>query len=125
MKEWENEKDSYNKKYKGYILFVYRHSNLGHLCGYVQIKTSGNNYDKLPYHVHGGLTYCEPYNEIWKEAKKVFDPNGGDIIGFDCAHLGDIVPFQLHIIKEGTYKNYIFVLNELENLVDQIFNDKK
>lgn len=65
--------DSYiaEGEYRGRRWRVWRHPELGHLCGYAEIKLE----DRVnPYNimVHGGVTFCD-----------------GEWVGFDCAHAGD------------------------------------
>ena len=63
-------------------------SSAGHLCGYVEVD------DRHPLYfadcddprvqaldVHGGVTYAGTAGDKW-------------LIGFDCAHLGDLTPWM-------------------------------
>ncbi len=83
------------------------------LCGYVVI-TSDNKlfkldydsiYSKLDVSVHGGLTYSD-------------EGEGGWIIGFDCAHAGDLCPAFPYY--DGVYRTREFVITECEKLAEAI-----
>lgn len=124
-KEWEREPDKLEWTYKGYKCLVWR-GRLKHLCGYVGLpkkhyfygKDYSSNYGRGIY-VHGGLTYSQmDKDELWW-------------IGFDAAHWQDLVPESIeNLYKHGleinyrleheTYKNIDYMIQEVENLVDQI-----
>jgi hypothetical protein len=94
---------------------IIRNKNLGHLCGYV-ILTKDNtlfkkHYDDISVYVHGGLTFSDFYQDEW-------------MIGFDCAHHGDITPGCGYedLSYMGTYKNMDFVKSECETLAEQVSN---
>ncbi len=83
------------------------------LCGYVVItsdnKLFGLDYDviysKLDVSVHGGLTYSD-------------EGEGGWIIGFDCAHAGDLCPAFPYY--DGVYRTKEFVITECEKLAEEV-----
>lgn len=91
---------------------------LGHLCGYVAVAKDHSWFEvddcRVEPHpeVHGGLTYS--------------DHKDGDSslwwLGFDCAHLGDLVPASrvFHELRGETYKDIAFVTGECERLARQI-----
>ena len=111
----------------------------GHLCGYVVIPENCPKwkFEEVPdFDVHGGITFSNIQDHLDKY-----------VIGFDCAHGGDIVPSMKEIIndiyekcfkwmKKGaaekfmelnnrvnprpTYKNIEFVKKECESLADQL-----
>lgn len=94
--------------YKGYSYEITRVA-ADHLCGYTFLPENSPDC-KLNltrdangiYTVHGGLTY-----------------HLNRKIGFDTCHYKDYVTFMRE--KEGTtYKDYIYVLEELRHLIDQI-----
>ncbi len=105
-----------------YTCNIRRTSGLGNLCGYVKLtpdsKLYGINYndiyDIVYIKVHGGLTYSGK------------DKDGSWLIGFDCAHLGDLVPFYVlsamnyGIISEEVYRDMEYVKSECESLCEQI-----
>jgi hypothetical protein len=97
----------------------------GHLCGYVKVPEDHpyfcKCYSNMQIKVHGGLTYG------------FFDSNGW--IGFDCAHLCDLVPFieksimLRHCFYVGTpykkstsYKNMNFCIEQCKSIVDQLLD---
>lgn len=137
--EWMQEPDQLEFEYEGYECEI-RRNGVGALCGYVKLPKEHPRYEKdydgINVDVHGGLTYSELENDKW-------------VIGFDCAHSGDIAPsceksleearkeFPLpdHIkelndnVKKAypnysflhpTYKNIEYVKSECMSLVDQI-----
>lgn len=117
MNEWEQEPDHKEFKYKGYDCEIKRIPNLGHLCGYVIINhnnelfghdDSGNSMC-MNLDVHGGITYGQSeLDGRWK-------------IGFDCAHVDDVCPYNFFGNPQGaTYKNIEFVTSEIKKLVDQV-----
>ncbi|WP_178914064.1 hypothetical protein [Furfurilactobacillus rossiae] len=87
---------------------------LGHLCGYVELPSKhpyyGSDYEDIPVDVHGGLTYAMQNEEYWE-------------IGFDCAHLGDIIPGLIDHISALPNEHYWTIQDvehELYKLVDQL-----
>ncbi len=118
----------------------------GHLCGYVRIPHNHPYYGKGDRDIdleggNGGLTYSEIDNE-----NHIYLPKKGHWIGFDCAHIGDIIPSmkksrdqnpemkkfdEMFPIPEGyedsplfknTYKNIAFCIEECKSLADQLVN---
>lgn len=118
-REWETEPDEVKFQYKGYNCEILRPTEMGHLCGYVDLpetsKFFGQGYDDIPVRVHGGLTYAGFNNGFWR-------------IGFDCAHAGDLIPYLVERHPEfrtslsESYKNIVFVQEGLYSLVDQIID---
>lgn len=101
--------------YKSHDCLIKR-NGFGCLCGYVCIDSTNlpldcinNVYDNI--NVHGGLTFggfidCKKY------------------LGFDCAHLGDLIPKAPYFDK-GVYRDMDYVENEIKSLVDQILDLEK
>ena len=112
-KPWEAEPNHLLFDSHGYVCEIRRHPNFGTLNGYVYIPLEHPIAQaKMPedeLNVHGGITY-------WDER------NGSFVVGFDCAHAGDLIPKPDHMTHwEGdTYKDIAFVTNELENLAQQL-----
>jgi hypothetical protein len=111
-KPWENEPDHHLFESHGYVCEVKRHTSFGTLMGYVYIPTDHPIAQaKIPEDVlavHGGITYWDARD-------------GAFVVGFDCAHAGDIVPNNGIMKFAGdTYKDFDFVINQLENLARQI-----
>lgn len=94
--------------------YLKRHSSMRHLCGYVILtednKFWGKYYDDISAQVHGGLTYTE------------IDNNNNWVVGFDCAHSGDLVPsFQkVHLNVNDVYRDKEYVISECESLAEQL-----
>lgn len=112
-KEWEDEPDFLEYEDRGYKCKIRRHSEAKHLCGYVVLKKShplfGRKYEDIGLEVHGGLTFAG------------YNSDEEYMIGFDCAHLGDISPGIISIpLIDETYRNIEYVKTELKGLVDQL-----
>lgn len=108
-----------------YKCLITRNDSLKNLCGYVIMDEDddfyGFNYNNIPVSAHGGLTYSDEYE-------------GGWMIGFDCAHSGDLVPgfselserfkagFSANggVITGRVYRDMNFVKSECERIADQI-----
>lgn len=95
--------------------YLQRHDTMKHLCGYVVITEDNKfwykDYDEIPVHVHGGLTYASS------------DDNKNWILGFDCAHSGDLVPsFRKIYLNDDNdiYRDKEYVISECESLADQL-----
>jgi len=154
---WDNEPNKKKFKYKGFEGFINR-NDLGALCGYVEIPLNhpilkcldidedGLEYEKLPLDVHGGVTF----------GKKATNRKSGIeyyVVGFDCAHSEDLIPFstwmtnpdlpeeikrnesvqKLIALEEQskygflkrTYRDIDFVTKEIKSMIDQIANYKE
>lgn len=92
---------------------IRRMNRSGHLCGYVILTRDndyfGMEYDEIPVDCHGGLTYASDEGPNW-------------VIGFDCAHLGDLQPFysEMEWYGVGVYRDMEFVTQECESICEQI-----
>ena len=108
-------------EYRGYKCLVYRHPEIGHLCGYVQIPKGheyyGNrDYDSIPVDCHGGLTFSAEKDD------------GSWYIGFDCAHAGDLCPLMEakwststnYAYVDEDYRDMEYVIKECKKIVDQL-----
>lgn len=99
--------------------YIRRVTRSGHLCGYVHLTTDndyfGLDYDNIPVTCHGGLTYASEHDNEW-------------VIGFDCAHYGDLHPFYSDTEiygNTGTYRDMEFVTRECESICEQISEKSK
>lgn len=91
-----------------------RMPELGHWCGYVAANlTEEQTYD---FDVHGGATWNDTYPELSLSLSLPINTNW---IGFDCAHVGDLVPLYP---ASGTYRTADYVANELTKLTKQVIN---
>lgn len=96
-----------------------RNDVLGVLYGYISISPTSKLYneDKLyNLSVHGGITY----KGINKD--DVFEKNYF-VIGFDCGHSGDLVPYMDNSYKSPSsdeYRDRDYVESECENLAEQV-----
>jgi len=86
------------------------------LCGYITLTKDnslyGVDYEHIDIHAHGGINYCR------------YDENENWIIGFDCAHHGDLTPYFL--LNEdsvfglrGIYRDMKYVKSECESMAEQ------
>ena len=116
-------------EYKGMRGYL-RKSVAGIWCGYVELPKDhpiliDKQYKDLD--VHGGIT--------WDKDKLPWQmDHSADFfyVGFDCGHLGDIIPSESKLFSmlnlmmeknhgiEATYKDFEFAKNELEGLIDDI-----
>ena len=84
--EWENETDYASFKYRGYPCTILR-NRFGALCGYVFLGLDHPWVDSEDEYcvVHGGITFSKNQSL-----------NGIDyyVIGFDCAHSEDLIPYD-------------------------------
>lgn len=135
--EWVEEPDCVIFTYKDYECRVVRVVNRdpyapveayfgGHLCGYVRIPHNHpyhhKKYEDMDIDCHYGLTFGELSDGHW--------------IGFDCAHMEDLIPtiekmknenVQIRMIEkifpipeENTYKNMNYCIEECKSIVDQL-----
>ena len=113
--EWQSEADEIvwvEKTSFGEVPCRIIRNAAGCLCGYVCIP-SGHPYvrnekedDLGNIKCHGGVTYTSRENDFL-------------IIGFDCAHFGDITP-KMNNFKVGIYRNVSYVLNQILNIIEQL-----
>lgn len=122
---WKGEPDYKEWDAHGYTCYIKRHPSLGHLCGYVVIPNDhpwhGQHYDSIDATAHGGLTYAGVPDD------EEGSPNARYAIGFDCAHLGDLVPCAPHSWGAGrdTYRDFTYVTRETEQLAAQVAAEAK
>ena len=117
MNQWEREPNKEAFEHAGLKCFIKRHPSMKHLCGYVLIPKEHPLYEHtsiwdFPYDVHGGVTWVNKLDEDLE----------GKYIGFDCAHLHDLIPgasdgFRSH---ESIYRDFEYVGAETKSLAEQI-----
>ena len=113
-KPWDDQPDFVEGEFCGIKYEIKRHLEMGDLCGYIIIPPGNpfnetNDYDDPMFSkvdVHGGWTYYDTQD-------------ANVIIGFDCAHSGDLVPMmemiqdevmkELAVASDDTYKTVEFV----------------
>jgi hypothetical protein len=126
MNEWEiepNRKHWIDSK-TGLDCLIVRNIYGGYLCGYVGVPSShpwySKDYDECDADVHGGLTYAAKCKgHICHHSPQDAVAND-DVwwLGFDCAHLGDLSPWESR--SRGVYKNMAYVERECAALASQI-----
>lgn len=98
--------------------FIQR-NDLGSWCGYVVIPKSYPAFDEEYIKCHGGVTYHALNND------------GDMVIGFDCAHSGDLIPsltkinYELFGDSYYEYRDKQYVIDEVNSMVKQILNKKE
>ena len=112
----EQEGDYKKFNHKGIKCEIKRQETMRHLCGYVYIPQDIQNYteEDLDLYAHGGVTY---------HAVK----DGYVVVGFDCAHGGDLVPemfFRSGSVL-GKYRDMKYVEEILMNMVDYVVDTMK
>jgi hypothetical protein len=130
---WEREPNElrFTDEDTGLECYICRHER-GHLCGYVIIPEnhplyeSRDSWDYWKYpiddlEVHGDITFAGKYHAI-----------GEYVIGFDCAHAGDISPYNgyedilpgssklRYVFKDEIYRDMEYVKGECKRLAKQI-----
>jgi hypothetical protein len=141
---WVNEPDEFEFEHEGFVCLGRRMSRAplmfgGYWCAYIVLPDGHpwreKDYDDIEdIEVHGGITFggLDPM------------PTSADrhLLGFDCAHSGDIVPsmgktmerhrkdflkrmpefskfLEESFIFQETYKTYEFVVSEVKSLAEQ------
>lgn len=142
---WEGEPDrlEFVDEATGFKCLI-RRNRLKAFCGYVIIpeelinvaKNKREDIENLD--VHGGVTYFKMKDE--DDAPEVGNDCLDSMVGFDCCHVGDLVPKFIEMRKklreewselkpfgevfksdvEGTYKDLGFVQSECMKLVKQL-----
>lgn len=144
---WQDEPDHflYLDSASGYFCEIKRVSRLyvwGYLCGYVYIpsdhpfveslrdvvdkksspkKAQDCLMDELEarFNVHGGITKMEG-------SSSVLVPDNLWVIGFDCAHAGDLIPSDITPdLENEIYRDFDFVKSEVDSLAKQLFEYEK
>jgi hypothetical protein len=116
-------------------------NHMGALCGYVGVqpghKWHGKDWDEVEPHpyVHGGLTYAAFCMEGAEDGPGVCHvPEPGRPanvwwLGFDCAHLGDLMPRYMEddmrdiapsLCEGSVYRTFEYVRGECAKLALQI-----
>lgn len=116
---WHDEPDELDFTTQAGYTGRIRRGRMGALCGYVLVPDTHPmykvGYDDVPVQVHGGLTYSEGRFSEW-------------ILGFDCAHAGDVSPHMLQFIPADPHEHYrdiAYVTAEVESLAIQLLKIQK
>jgi hypothetical protein len=138
-RDTKDEALAYRAEYKTDMLpWRFFHMHGGNLCGYVKIPKDHPWHGKDPFEqieceVHGGLTFGD-------------EKEGNYWIGFDCAHIGDLVPsmkmlevnndehhlemmalkarFPKSSLFDNVYRNFNYVKSQVESLAKQAADAK-
>jgi hypothetical protein len=118
-KPWESEPDSscwVDPETRSQCMA--RRGPSGHWCGYVGLPRDhpafGVDDGDVDVDVHGGLTFSGTVD---------VDPEGLWWLGFDCAHLGDLVPGLDRIgavVGDSVYRDLDYVRGECARLAAQL-----
>lgn len=103
-----------------------RRAGRGQWCGYVGVPTShylhGAHHDNsivCDIEVHGGLTWSDG-----TPANAPFPQGGLWWFGFDCAHMGDVTPYDAEqdnfCCFDSVYRDQEYVMNECHKLAEQL-----
>lgn len=95
----------------GLACMAIRHPELKHWCSYVGITADhrlfGVDYDDRELtgvNVHGGITF----SDHWYDNPKIW------WFGFDCAHVGDYVPFTARMTGHHFEGDHYWTLEEVQ-----------
>lgn len=114
LKLVKEEGNSFSGIHKG-IPYKLRRNHEGAWCGYIFVDDD-LDIDTDEIYVHGGVTFDECNDGIRK-------------IGFDCAHVGDVVPNNLNngmdlilrdIYGSCEYRTMEYVIGECKDMIDQV-----
>ena len=104
----------WNNKIKCFI----QRNDMNAWCGYIIIpKAFPLDFEKeIRLNCHGGITY------------QSINTDGDLVVGFDCAHNGDLVPKLLELGhtylsflgEDSTYRDKQYVIDEVNSMVEQI-----
>jgi len=119
-KPWEDEPDSFDWVDPDTQLHcAIRRAPSGHLCGYVRLPRrhpwDHRDCDAIRAEVHGGLTFAG--DDLINTTL-----DGSWWIGFDCAHVGDLIPKYPKDQPEVKYRTMGYVKNECTRLCRQVID---
>lgn len=112
---WESEPDEqlWRDDPSGFLCWA-RRGPLDHWCAYVGVPEGhpahGADYSDVDVDVHGGLTFAGTWD----------DHPGLWWLGFDCAHLGDLVPGNPSRWRDEVYRDLEYVRRECARLAAQL-----
>jgi hypothetical protein len=87
-----------------------RRNSMGAWCGYTIIPKSFplDFEQEINLNCHGGITY------------QSINTDGNLVVGFDCAHHGDLIPKLGVNFDFSIYRDKQYVIDEVNNMVEQI-----
>lgn len=137
---WDDEPNRIEWEYKGLQCLMSRNPFMLHWCGYVGVPKShpffGRSVDDVNLDAHGGVNYAGACSGQICHIPKPGEDDEVFWFGFDCAHAGDIWPFEplrlledppVNLFREnrggfwqGRYGDVAYVKAEVEALADQL-----
>jgi len=135
---WKHEPHRVEFVHVGFNCLMLRQPNLLHWCGYVGVPPGhpfhGVRYDDANISAHGGLTYANDCGGHVCHIPKEGEPDNLWWFGFDCAHLGDLVPGydkksyrdmlggrkSVFLSKDSVYRTREWVEAEVRRMAEQI-----
>lgn len=123
LEEWDTEPNELQFEHKGLKCLILRVEGLGHLCGYVGVKSLPKDFDEYDLDVHGSVTFNQSL-ESCSETMKQYFTDSEYVIGFDAAHYMDVSPKLESVMNKmltgGTYKNIRHMKEETIKLANQL-----
>jgi hypothetical protein len=106
-------------------------SRMGMWCGYVAVAADHPYYqrdyaDIDDIDVHGGLSYSAACQGHICHVPEPGQPDDVWWLGFDCAHIDDVVPvsarfvWELSALRHCAYRDMVWVRAEVESLAAQL-----
>ena len=107
------------------IYIIKRILKYGYLCGYIALDPTHPLYadDYHDYDVHGGISLEGKDRKYTPEFPGI--SSNIRLLGFDCAHFDDFYYGAYQHCHASTYKDFQYVLKELDSLAEQIRNRVK
>lgn len=125
---WDAEPDRLEFQHAGFPCLCLR-TALGAWFGYVAVPPGhpdhGRPYADVPVSVHGGLTSAHARRGAVCHVPAPGDPDNVWWLGFDCAHVYDLVPgFRIDAdpwhLDHDRYRDLAYVRRETERLADHL-----
>lgn len=129
---WDDEPDilSWSDEETGYLCCAWRHPQLGILCGYVGVPEGHPAYGEVqPLREtiagYGGINYIDKGLGGADGQETVLEAFSGLwVLGFDCMHASDLVPFFLSLglqpYKHAKYRDLPYVRAQCQSMAAQL-----